>query len=131
MDMRLGQGVDDWGIIFPFNIMTSPYTWVGDHLKQVDITKHELVPKHILLNDKEKEELFKKYGINLRQLPRISLTDPVIKTLDGKPGNVVKIIRKSSTAGETLYYRVITKKWFHERRFLNIIRHICQTGRFC
>lgn len=79
-------------------------------MKQVDISKHDLVPKHIILNDKEKEELFKKYGITLKQLPRISVTDPVIKTLDGKPGNVVKIIRKSPTAGETLYYRVITKK---------------------
>jgi len=79
-------------------------------LKQVDITKHELVPKHIILNDKEKEELFKKYGISLKQLPRISVTDPVIKILNGNPGNVVKIIRKSSTAGETVYYRVITKR---------------------
>ena len=79
-------------------------------MKQVDITKHELVPKHIILTDKEREELFKKYGISFKQLPRMSLTDPVIKILDGKPGNVVKIIRKSSTAGETVYYRVITKR---------------------
>ena len=79
-------------------------------MKQLDITKHELVPKHTILNDKEKEELFKKYGITLKQLPRISLMDPVIKTLNGAPGNVVKIIRKSPTAGETTYYRVITKR---------------------
>lgn len=78
-------------------------------MKQVDITRHELVPKHILLNEKEKEELLKKYGITLRQLPRILVTDPVIKILNGKPGDVVKIIRKSPTAGESVYYRIIIR----------------------
>lgn len=78
-------------------------------MKQVDITKHELVPKHILLDEKEKEELLKKYGITLRQLPRILVTDPVIKILNGKPGDVVKIIRKSPTAGESIYYRIIIR----------------------
>ena len=78
-------------------------------MKQLDITKHELVPKHILLNDKEKEDVLKQFGIVLKQLPRMHATDPVIQILNGKPGDVVKIIRKSSTAGETIYYRVITK----------------------
>ena len=78
-------------------------------MKEVDITKHELVPKHIILNENERNELLKKYGIALRQLPRISALDPVIKILDGKPGDVVKIIRKSSVAGEAIYYRVVVK----------------------
>ena len=78
-------------------------------MKKLEIDKHELVPKHILLTEREKEELLQKYGISLRQLPRISMEDPVIKDLNGKIGDVVKIIRKSSTAGESLYYRVIVK----------------------
>ena len=78
-------------------------------MKEVDITKHELVPKHILLNDNERSELLKRYGVVLKQLPRISIMDPVIKILNGKPGDVVKIIRKSQTAGEAVYYRVIIK----------------------
>ena len=78
-------------------------------MKEVDILKHKLVPQHILLNEKEKEEVFKKYGIQLRQLPRISSTDPVIKILNAQPGDVIKIIRKSETAGETTYFRVVTK----------------------
>jgi DNA-directed RNA polymerase subunit H (RpoH/RPB5) len=67
------------------------------------------VPKHVILNENERNELLKKYGIALRQLPRISVLDPVIKILDGKPGDVVKIIRKSSVAGESTYYRVVVK----------------------
>jgi DNA-directed RNA polymerase subunit H len=78
-------------------------------LKKLEIDKHELVPKHILITEKEKEELLQKYGISLRQLPRISVEDPAVKDLSGKIGDVVKIIRKSPTAGESLYYRVIVK----------------------
>ena len=78
-------------------------------MKELEITKHELVPKHTLLNDKEKEELLKKYGIVLRQLPRMLVTDPMAKLLNCKVGDVVKIIRQSETAGETDYYRVVVK----------------------
>ncbi len=74
-----------------------------------DIREHNLVPKHIVLNEQEKEELLKKYGINIRQLPRILVTDPVVKLLNAKVGDVIKIIRKSETAGETVYYRVVVK----------------------
>lgn len=78
-------------------------------MKEVDILKHELVPKHTILNEKEKEELFKKYGITIKQLPRILGSDPVIKVLNGQPGDVIKIVRKSPTAKETVYYRVVVK----------------------
>jgi DNA-directed RNA polymerase subunit H (RpoH/RPB5) len=78
-------------------------------LKEVDILKHELVPKHMILNEKEKEDLFKKYGITIRQLPRMVGSDPVIKVLNGQPGDVVKIVRKSPTARESVYYRVVVK----------------------
>ncbi|MHA1743110.1 MAG: DNA-directed RNA polymerase subunit H [Candidatus Heimdallarchaeota archaeon] len=78
-------------------------------MKEINIEKHELVPKHIILNDQEKEEVLKKYGITLKQLPRILVSDPAIKDLNVKPGTVIKIIRKSPTAGETVYYRVAVK----------------------
>jgi len=75
----------------------------------MDITKHDFVPKHVLLTENEKEDVLKKYNILLRQLPRILLTDPVAKILNAKIGDVIKIIRKSPTAGETVYYRVVVK----------------------
>lgn len=78
-------------------------------MKELDILKHELVPKHKILNEKEREELFKKYGINIKQLPRISGSDPVIKVINGQLGDVIEITRKSLTAGETVYYRVVVK----------------------
>lgn len=62
-----------------------------------------------MLTDEEKQELLNKYKITLRQLPRIFVNDPVIRQIGGKVGDVVKIIRKSPVAGETLYYRVVVK----------------------
>jgi len=77
--------------------------------KEFDITKHALVPKHELLDEKTREETLKKFGITLRQLPRMLETDPMAKVLGAKPGDVIRITRKSETAGETAYYRVVIK----------------------
>lgn len=78
-------------------------------MKKLEVEKHQLVPKHILLTEREKEEILQKYGITLRQLPRISFEDPAIKEMNPKMGDVIKIIRKSMTAGESEYYRVVVK----------------------
>ena len=82
---------------------------VGGKLKELEISKHELVPRHELLNEKEREEVLKKFGITLRQLPRVLVTDPMVINLNAKIGDVIQISRKSETAGEAFYYRVVIK----------------------
>ncbi len=77
-------------------------------MTKFEVTKHELVPKHAKLSEKETKELFEKYAIDLPNLPRIFKTDPAILHLDVKDGDIVKISRKSPTAGETTFYRRVS-----------------------
>ncbi|MEM2842612.1 MAG: DNA-directed RNA polymerase subunit H [Candidatus Bathyarchaeia archaeon] len=71
------------------------------------IFEHELVPKHIVLSKEEAEEALKKYHIKPYRLPYIKKNDPAIKEIGAKPGDIVKIIRKSPTAGEAVVYRYV------------------------
>ncbi len=75
--------------------------------KKFDISKHILVPKHTKISDKEKKELYEKHKISFNALPKILRTDPAVKELNVKVGDVIKITRKSPTAGETIFYRGI------------------------
>ena len=74
-----------------------------------DVTKHLLVPKHVKLSDNEKIALLKKYKITLRELPRISMKDPAIINMKLSTNDVIKIIRLSNIAGESVFYRRVVK----------------------
>lgn len=78
-------------------------------MKVIDVSKHKLVPTHILLSEKEKEEVLKKFGNDLSKFPKIFENDPAIKHLNAKPGDIVKIVRESPYTGKSIYYRVVIK----------------------
>ncbi len=74
-------------------------------MAKFDVTKHALVPKHSVISEKEKKELFEKHGLVLENLPRILKTDPAITDLGAKEDEVIKIVRYSPTSGTTTFYR--------------------------
>lgn len=74
------------------------------------LLRHRFVPKHIILSEEEKKEVIRRFaGGDPYKLPYILITDPVVKAIGAKPGDVIKIIRKSPTAGEAIYYRLVVK----------------------
>jgi DNA-directed RNA polymerase subunit H (RpoH/RPB5) len=74
---------------------------------QFNILNHTLVPPHEIINDKEVDEIMKKYNIkNKIEFPEISRFDPVARVIGLRPGDVCKIIRPSKTSITTNYYRV-------------------------
>jgi DNA-directed RNA polymerase subunit H len=75
----------------------------------MDILRHELVPKHEILKEQEAKEVLERYKIQPYQLPWIRTSDPVIKRIGAKPGDIVKITRVSPTAGKAIAYRYVVE----------------------
>jgi len=79
--------------------------------KAIDVLRHELVPKHILLTKKETQDLLNKYKIGIIDLPQMFEKDPVAIAIGAKEGDVVKIIRESKTTVSSInYYRYVKKE---------------------
>lgn len=71
--------------------------------------RHIYVPKHEVLSTKEAEEVLRTFNAKPHQLPFILLNDPALNGLNAKPGDIIKITRKSATAGESIYYRYVVE----------------------
>ncbi|HVH14414.1 MAG TPA: DNA-directed RNA polymerase subunit H [Candidatus Angelobacter sp.] len=74
-----------------------------------DIFKHDLVPKHVLLKPNEAKEVLERYHIRPYQIPYVKSTDPAVRAIGARPGDIVKVIRKSATAGESDFYRYVVE----------------------
>ena len=72
-----------------------------------NIFDHEFVSKHKLLTNEEKEQFLKDNKVHPFQLPRINASDPSIIAVGGKPGDIVRVIRNSKTAGEFIAFRYV------------------------
>ena len=79
--------------------------------KVIDVLRHELVPKHVLLTKKETQDLLDKYNISVLDLPQMFEKDPVAIAIGAKEGDVVNIIRDSKTTVKSIkYYRYVKKE---------------------
>jgi DNA-directed RNA polymerase subunit H len=76
---------------------------------QILVPDHVYVPKHEIMTKKEAEEILKKYNCKPTELPLIFVNDPAIMGLGVKPGDLMRITRKSPTAGISYYYRYVVE----------------------
>ncbi len=76
---------------------------------RVLVPDHIYVPKHEIIPKQEAEEVLNKYNCKPTELPLIFVTDPAILGLGVKPGDMIKITRKTPTAGESLSYRYVVE----------------------
>ncbi len=74
-----------------------------------NLFEHAMVPKHEILSDKEKEELLQKFKVRTFQLPYIRVSDPAVKAVGARPGDIVRISRNSPTAGKYYAYRFVVE----------------------
>lgn len=74
-----------------------------------DIFEHALVPFHESLTEKEKNQLLAQFKVKPYQMPQVKSGDPAVKAIGAKPGDILKITRKSVTAGEHITYRYVVE----------------------
>ena len=89
------------------NDIKCPFQLFNETELSFNITKHILVPKHEIMDINEKNNFLKKNNFKLKNLPRIFESDPVIKFIYGKKGDIIKITRQSESSDSAFYYRVV------------------------
>ena len=71
-----------------------------------NVSKHEIVGKHTLLNQEEIEKMIKQYNINsINQLPIIRREDPMAKYIGMRPNSICKIEYPSKSSINYIKYR--------------------------
>ncbi|UIP00598.1 DNA-directed RNA polymerase subunit H [Halobaculum sp. CBA1158] len=75
----------------------------------VNVSEHELVPDHTLLDDPDDvEEVLEEYNVKRTDLPKIKRTDPALSN-EAEAGDVVRIERDSRTTDTAVTYRLVVE----------------------
>ena len=70
-----------------------------------NVSKHQFVPKHIILTKQEAQEVIKKYDCSYSNIPTIKRDDVQAKYLGLRPKQICKIIVENVSSGVTEKYR--------------------------
>jgi DNA-directed RNA polymerase subunit H len=82
---------------------------VEDEVPPFKVSTHFLIPRHELLTKEESQQVRERFHSSPSQFPYILVTDPIAKEVGAKPGDFVRISRKSETAGSSTYYRYVVE----------------------
>ncbi|WP_252698207.1 DNA-directed RNA polymerase subunit H [Natronosalvus vescus] len=74
----------------------------------VDVSQHELVPEHTILDEDVLEDVLDEYDIDRTDLPKIKRTDKALPD-EAEVGDVIKIVRNSRTTDQAVVYRLVVE----------------------
>ncbi|RQH01858.1 DNA-directed RNA polymerase subunit H [Natrarchaeobius oligotrophus] len=74
----------------------------------VDVSQHELVPEHTVLEEDVLEDVLTEYNIDRTDLPKIKRSDPALPD-EAEVGDVIKIVRNSRTTDQAVVYRLVVE----------------------
>ncbi len=74
----------------------------------VDVSQHELVPDHRVLDETDVERVLEEYDIDRTDLPKIKRTDPALPN-EAEVGDVIEIVRDSRTTDTAVVYRLVVR----------------------
>ena len=75
----------------------------------VDVSQHELVPEHSIVDEDTLEDVLEEYNIKKTDLPKIKRTDPALQDVEAGVGDVVRIERNSRTTDTAVVYRLVVE----------------------
>jgi DNA-directed RNA polymerase subunit H len=82
---------------------------VEEEVPAFKVSTHFLIPKHELLTKEESSQILARFNSSPSQFPYILATDSLAKEIGAKPGDFVRITRRSETAGSSIYYRYVVE----------------------
>ena len=74
----------------------------------VDVSQHDLVPDHSVVDEDDLEAVLDEYDIKRTDLPKIKRADPALPD-DAEEGDVVRIVRDSRTTDQAIVYRLVVE----------------------
>jgi DNA-directed RNA polymerase subunit H len=77
---------------------------------ELNVLKHEMVPEHSIMSEEDVKNLYARYQIGPEQLPKIYHDDPAVLSIGARISDVIKIVRKSMTAGRAESYRLVVRR---------------------
>lgn len=103
MDEPLSSNINKMLAEFKQTVFIESYNYA---LFRIELPLHESVPKHSILPEDELITLLELYKTHKERFPIIKASDPQAVWLGARPGQVIKILRPSDSAGYAIAYRI-------------------------
>lgn len=107
------RGIMVVGGVYTYSSRSFAEKWgielIEPSLPTFDVFEHELVPRHEILSEEERQKVLDRFHAKSYQFPWIKASDPISIILGAKPGDIIKIMGKSLTAGVYESYRYVVK----------------------